>query len=222
MSRSNLRNISCAVLLSAMMLTGCDVSTPSQFHLGKIQLKEGAKTATLNAVNPDPRDLDTIAAQYSRNHQGQLNLTLGYMQNRPQEEIAVRHQGDLLKKYFAERKIVDVAVHYVPIDDATYLGKAIVHYTALNAAADDACTTLPGSTGGAALADMDRYKIGCETQGAISQMIVDPADLMGRAGVPDGDSRRQGAAVEKYKSGTPNQKLDSINASSVGTSSGGG
>jgi type IV pilus biogenesis protein CpaD/CtpE len=47
-------------------------------------------------------------------------------------------------------------------------------------------------------------------------MVVRPDDLMGRAGAPDGDSRRQGALIEQYRSGTPNEKFESGNASEVG------
>lgn len=64
MSRFKKTEIVCAALLTVFGLTACDVSTPSQFNLGKIQIKEGAKTATLDAAKPDAQALDAIAAAY--------------------------------------------------------------------------------------------------------------------------------------------------------------
>jgi type IV pilus biogenesis protein CpaD/CtpE len=79
---------------------------------------------------------------------------------------------------------------------------------------------MTGYVAAGSVQDVDRYEMGCETKNAMAQMIARPDDLMGNAGLPNDDSRRQGTMVEKYKAGTPNPELKGYNASDIGTSSG--
>jgi hypothetical protein len=47
-------------------------------------------------------------------------------------------------------------------------------------------------------------------------MVARPKDLKGRAGLPDGDSQREGMMQEDYRDGVPNAPLEGFSASGFG------
>jgi type IV pilus biogenesis protein CpaD/CtpE len=92
-----------------------------------------------------------------------------------------------------------------------------VSYQALVAQQADECGRIPGYQGTESMDNFDSYQYGCETQATLSQMINDPADLLGRQNPPDANSRRNGANIEPYMLGTPNPPLKGMSASTIGT-----
>ena len=69
-------------LASAVMLTACDVSTPSQVETGKIQILDRMKTVTVDAKHINPAQVDVIADDYKRNGKGNLSAVISFLQDR--------------------------------------------------------------------------------------------------------------------------------------------
>lgn len=207
----------CGVFLSAaMLLSACDVTTPSQVKTGEIRIMERMKTATLDARRVDANRVDMIADDYKMNGRGDFSVVVSYLQNDAGAKRAVSGQGIALRNAFAAKGISDLNIDYVPVTDTALAGQAVVSYQATVAEPPENCGQVMGYQGADVLRNMDAYELGCGTQSALSKMIVQPEDLLGTSGTPDGDSRRHGALVERYKSGTPNEKLEGMNASEVG------
>jgi len=53
-------------------------------------------------------------------------------------------------------------------------------------------------------------------QSNISKMINNPSDLLGTQPVTEADSSRNGAIIDPYMTGKPNQPLKGLQASGIG------
>lgn len=202
----------CAVLL----LSGCDMTTPSQVETGHIRLQEDMKSVTVNPVKADARQVLSIADEYKRVSRGKMSMVIPYQKGSPAEEVKARRQGRDWQQHFAKEGIHTLDVSYVGVEDPRLLSQAVISYPALQAHAPEGCRRLTGVYGADSLEDVHAYRMGCETKSAISKMIVHPEDLLGRGNTEKADSRRAGTVVEGYLSGTPNEPLDGGRASDVG------
>lgn len=209
---------SIAVLaLASVLLAGCDVTMPSQVRTGDLRLTEEVKTQTMSAAHVDRERVDMIADDYAHTGRSDMAIVVSYLKGHPRNEVEAEARGRALKKAFTDAGVKRLRVDYAPVTDDAYAGQALVTYTAVAARPPEDCTSITGHNGADTLERMHKYQIGCANKEYLSKMIVNPEDLLGRSGVPDGDSRRQGTIVEKYKSGTPNEKLEGMNASTVGS-----
>jgi len=212
-----------AIALSVLLLAGCDVSTPSQVVTQPIQLRDAVKTAVLDPARPDAAAAKLIADDYKRDGKGDgLSLVFSYAAGDPQDKAVAEKHARAWRALFVKHGVAQVKTEYVEMTDPQYLGRAIVSYTALSAEAPKDCGRITGYQGADVLESGEKYGMGCESETALSKMVVDPSDLMGKGGTPDDDSRRDGALVEKYKAGTPNPKMQGMSASSVGSSASSG
>lgn len=202
----------CAVLL----LSGCDMTTPSQVETGHIRLQENMKSVTVNPVRADARQVLSIADEYKRVSRGRMSMVIPYKKGSPAEEVKARRQGKVWQQHFAKEGVHNMDISYVGIEDAQLLSRAVISYPALQALAPEGCRRLTGMQGADSLEDVHEYRMGCETKSAMSKMIVNPEDLLGRDSTEKADARRAGAVVEGYLSGTPNEPLDGGRASEVG------
>jgi type IV pilus biogenesis protein CpaD/CtpE len=107
-------------------------------------------------------------------------------------------------------------VSYVGVEDPQFLSRAVISYPALQALPPDGCRRLTGYQGADSIEDVHNYRIGCEVKTAVSKMIVDSEDLMGRESGTASEARRQGTVVEGYMSGTPNEPLEGGRSSDIG------
>jgi pilus biogenesis lipoprotein CpaD len=203
--------------VASVLLAGCDVTVPSQVRTGDIRLSEQVKTQTMSVHHVDHERIGMIADDYAHKGRGDMALVVSYLKGHPRNEIEAETRGRALRKAFADAGVKQLRVDYAPVTDEAYAGQAVVSYTALTALPPADCGSITGHNGADTLERMEKYQLGCTNKEYLSKMIVNPEDLLGRSGVPDGDSRRQGTVVEKYKSGTPNEKLDGMNASTVGS-----
>ncbi len=203
------------VLASALLLTGCDVSTPSRVETGQMRLLDRMKTVNIDPQRLDEDQMDAIGDDFRRNGKGEATLVMSFMQG-IDNEVAAKAHGNRIKKALAAEGIKNVKIDYVPVDNEDFAGKAILSYDSTVAAAPEGCGRLTGYQGAETMESMRDYQFGCENMSIISQMVSRPEDLMGTSGAPDGDSRRHGILVERYKSGTPNPRLEGMNASEVG------
>mgnify|MGYP003388102039 CR=1 FL=1 len=204
-------------MLSVILaLSACEASTPSQVYTGKIHVKEQMVTETMDARRVDPGRLDIVANNINKNSKGAVTVTVSYLTGDLVRPRVAEIQGASYKDALEARGITNVSVVTVPVTDAQYAGKAILAYRALTASTSKDCGRIPGYQGTDNLDAADHYQFGCDMQSAMSKMVADPSDLMGKAGTEDNDSRRAGATVETYASGKPNTPLKGFQASSIG------
>ncbi len=197
----------------ALSLSACDVSTPSQIQTGKIRVKEQMVTEALDAGHIDQARVSVISRDILRNGKGEVSLTVPYLSG---GEYSAREISTSYQEAFQTQGVRHVSVALVPVTERQYADKAVLAYRAMTAIPASDCTRIPGYQGTDNIEELDRYRIGCETQAATARMVVDPTDMLGKAGTQDRDSRRSGAIIEPYSSGVPNQPLKGMQASKVG------
>jgi pilus biogenesis lipoprotein CpaD len=208
--------IAVLLALSLPLLAACDVTAPSQVTTGKIRLSTQTKNIVLPAQAVDKAQVENIAADYARTGKGKVTVLVSYLDGNPVNEIKARQRGNAYKNALQRSGLSTVEVNTVSVATPPDAGQAIISYHALTASAPKNCDRITGYQGGDTLDNMKKYPIGCETKSILSQMIADPSDLMGKAGTEKDDSRRAGATVETYKTGTPNQPLKGMQASTIG------
>jgi type IV pilus biogenesis protein CpaD/CtpE len=211
-----------AALLSAALLAGCDMSTPSQVSLKPIEIRRSVKTETLDARHVDPSRAQSIADSYAVNNGGSMTITVSYLKGNAKSAAAARKGGVAWKNLLVKDGVPQVSVDAVAVDDPAYAGKAVVAWPARLASAPKDCGRITGYRGAEPLGSVKTYAMGCETESILAKQIVNPDDLMGRGGLPGDESRRQGAVTDKYLSGKPNTKLNGVSASGTAGGAGGG
>lgn len=210
-----------AAVAMMMPLSACDVSTPSKVSVSPIRLKEQDAVFTLDAAHMDAGRIAKLSDDYHQKGRGPMNLVMPYPEGASPDQIsAARARGEAWQKAFARQGIADVGLTLVPLASGEAgAGSLIMRYKSLAALPPKNCERLPGHQGAEDLNGSDTYSFGCETNTAISKMIADPSDLDGKESASqDGESRRAGTVVEKYKAGTPNEPLKGFTASTVGQS----
>ncbi|MDE1153530.1 MAG: CpaD family pilus assembly lipoprotein [Micavibrio sp.] len=192
------------------------MSTPSQVKVQQMQVVDGMKTLELPAAALNATRVNVVADDYLRNGKGAFRMVVPYVGGDPLSKVTAEREAADYKKAFAKRGLDVSSIDYagVGMEDT---GAIVVSYMSTMAQAPADCKQLTGSHGAATLEEGRKYKMGCELQTAMSQMIAHPEDLMGNAGTPDSDSRRQGAITEHFNSGVTNAPLNGLNASSTGT-----
>lgn len=214
-------NIS-ACLAIVLLLSACSMATPSQVQTGAMRVEDRMKTVNIDPATLTAEDADRIADDYNRNGKGRMAVVISYIRANPAARMKAEQQGAKIAQAFSAKGVRNLKVNMVAVNTSNHAGQAVVSYMAVTALPAKNCTRMPGYQGSDTLDNGADYGFGCETQMAVSKMIVDPEDLMGRDGTPDDESRRHGQVVEKYKSGTQNGPLQGqINASDVSTASGG-
>lgn len=207
-----------ACLALAVLVSACNMTTPSQVKTGAMRVEDQMKTVSIDPASFTADQANVIADDYIRNGRGKMAVVVSYIRANPAARARAQVQGAKIAQVFNQKGVKDLKVNIVSVNSANHAQQAVVSYTAVTAQAAADCTRMTGYKGADTLDQASAYNFGCETQMAVSKMIVNPEDLMGRAGTPDDESRRTGVIVEKYKSGTPNGPLQGqINASDVST-----
>ncbi len=212
-----MRFFSLAFLLSATLaLSACNMTTPSQLKTGDIRVHTDMKTVALSAVQVDGHAVSQIAEDYRTNGRSQPRITMPYIAGQPLSQVAAEKQAADYKRAFAAQGISEVKTDLVAVTDAAYSKTAVVSYNTRQALPPEDCRRITGYQGADTRSDVEKYGMGCEVKTAISRMIVRPDDLLGRDGTEPDDSSRQGAKVQDYKDGKKNEKLDGIQATTIG------
>ena len=201
---------------AVLLLSACDMTTPSQVETGHIRLQENMKTVTVHPAAPDAAAVSKIAEDYKRNARGKMAMIIPYKAGQPAEELQAKRYGSQWQQTMAKAGVKEMDVNYVGVEDPQFLSRAVISYPSLQAMPPEGCRRLTGYQGADSIEDVYDYRMGCETKTAISKMIVDPEDLLGRDSNANSEARRQGAVVENYMSGTPNEPLEGGRASDVG------
>jgi len=203
-------------LTMCVFLSACDMSTPSQLHTGKIQLKEKYETVILEADKVQDEKIKHIIKEYRGNGNGRLSLLVSYNADDPKSKSKSTKLASQYKNIFRKAGLSNFEIESVPMEGKYLGGQVIITYRSLQASAPDRCVSLPGKKGAVSNEEIKDYTMGCEVQDMVSRMVARPSDLLGRSGTPDGLSRRQGAITEGYHAGEPTEPLDVLQASEVG------
>lgn len=109
-------------------------------------------------------------------------------------------QGDMIRDQMVENGAGNVSVHATPVDDS--LGnRAIISYSALNVLPPEGCEARMDGFSDRDFNLNDDYRLGCENERMIGQMVSRPADLKGRDPSTDDTTQRQGVSGERYRAG---------------------
>ncbi len=204
------------ILTMALSMSACDMSTPSHLQVNKMVLREKAVAKSLEADHVDMAGVAVIAHDYTNRGKGAMVLNVPYEAHSDAAKKMAQGYGSSYQKAFIKSGVSDVSMVMVPVTDKNDAQKIVITYEALAALPADGCRRLPGHDGPDNMDAVDGYAFGCEMQLQMSKMIANPADLAGRAGVQDNDSRRSGPFTEPYKSGVPNKKIQGYSASGIG------
>jgi type IV pilus biogenesis protein CpaD/CtpE len=205
-------------LAAGLFLGACDASVPSKVNVTSITVQEQMVTAELDAGKPDPARVHVVAEDILKRARGPVNMTVPYL---PGGEKLAEKQAAAYTKAFAKEGIKDIHVVTVAVADVQYTRKVVIDFRALAALPPEGCQRIPGYMGAENSADEERYRYGCEHDTILSKMVADPSDLLGKSGSQDGDSRRAGPMLERYKTGVKNEPIQGMNASNIGTNGGG-
>lgn len=199
-----------------LMASACtpDITTPSDINTSGLKVKDQTVTETFNADHVDLKHVAATARKVLRNGNREVSMTIPYLP--PGGEARASDLGAAYKDAFAAQGVTHVSVALVAMTDSEEADKAVVSYQALVAQQADDCSRLPGYQGTESMDNFGTYQYGCETQAALSQMIDDPSDLLGKQNAPAANSRRNGANIEPYMLGTANQPMQGMSASSIG------
>lgn len=205
----------------ALLLGGCDPSTPSRVETGKIRIVEETVTKTMPAYPVEDPRLKAIADHYAANNKGPITLTVSYDQTNPNGRKEAERQIKAFENSFRKHGVTALKTASVAVDEI-YAGQAVVSYRARVAKPPEDCTRVVGYQGAGRISDVDDYQFGCENAAVFSKMISRVDDLKGNAGAQSIESRRTGTMAEPYASGTPNDPIGGFSASDIGVNAGGG
>lgn len=206
-----------AVVASLLMLAGCNMTSPSQYRTGQIQLEETAAVSTYDVRSMNRAQAEALVRDHSNRGRGEVTATVAYLRGDQKGLQEIQRDMRRIAGDMRQAGLRQVRAEYVAVDDARLAGQATFSFPALTARAPDYCTRLPGYQGAETFEEMQAYQISCEHKSILSQMIVRPDDLLGNDGKGMGTSRRSGTVVEAYQQATPTEPFYNIgSASGVG------
>lgn len=109
-------------------------------------------------------------------------------------------QGDMIRDQMVENGAGEVLVHATQVNDN--LGnRAIISYNALNVLPPQGCEARMDGIADREFSMNNSYRLGCENERLIGQMVARPADLQGRDTTTPDTTQRQGVSGERYRAG---------------------
>lgn len=200
----------CCLLLAALSVGGCEMSTPSQVETSRIQVEDYMKTVLLPAHDVDMTRVDIAAGDYQRNSKSAPALVVPYLKSRKGGLQEAMRVGRAYRDAFAGFGVTGLRIDYAMTADDEGARNAILAYTATMAHPPKGCKRMPGARGADTRDTTLAYTMGCENDMYLAKMISRPADLIGVAGAPDSPSRREGPMMEGYMSGRTNPALTGL------------
>jgi len=207
---------SLSIMALAVTLGGCAMTTPSQVNVDRIQVTESKQSFAVDRHDMSDAMLSQIAGDYKRSSEGVLSMHVSYPYDVRGAEAHAKRDARRYSDELKSRGVHDIKVETVAMKDMSYDNRVVVSYKGFQAEAPKDCGRIVGAFGAETVYDIGNYKMGCEHMRYMSKMINDPRDLLGRGTVKQGDSRRSGNVVERYKTGEEFEKLDTNAASEIG------
>lgn len=217
-----------AVAIGGFMLAGCQLYNPateSQLYQVQMQLKQAEKIETITARNKiDSKQLQKIAKDWKKTSDDVMLLQMVYNNNIKGQSTRAIRVASSYKRALRDFGVSNIKIEMKP--NSNYKGnhpQVKIKYNAWKTATPIGCEGMymPGYYG-AEMPDYPlKYKMGCSSETMIGKMVARPKDLLGKEGLPSGDSRREGSIVENYKAGVPNERMEGISVGDTSSSGGG-
>jgi type IV pilus biogenesis protein CpaD/CtpE len=203
----------CAGLMVLLSVSACSLDTPTNLSQSRMQVLPGQffEEVPLSTVNQ--RFIDTVIADYSRQGNGPLDLTIAYdPASRALGAAKAQKKASDLKKIFSSRGVQSVHVSSMPVKDLGDDANLIVSYSSYTALPPRDCSMMSG-TEDRTLVNDENYRFGCTLDTVVARQVR-PKDLAGRGGDDVmNDGRRNANIVERYRTGEPNKALEGESAS---------
>jgi type IV pilus biogenesis protein CpaD/CtpE len=192
------------------------MTTPTQVSMDRIKIDQTVETSVMDRRQITPNVLSRIADDYKKTDETGLRVLVSY----PEDIAGAKAEATVLSQKYShvlERNGIDnLDVATVPSNHASYDSRVLISYKGLQAVAPEDCPRITGTFGAESVYDVKDYEIGCEHMRSFSKMVSDPKDLLGRSATRDGDGRRAGNIVERYRTGEQFEALETTSASGVG------
>ncbi len=194
--------LSATILLSACSISAPSLRTHSMMNPNMSQLSQGhvVEKYPMSEISYD----DTSRLGNDHGNRGASPATVMVLYNNgecPKASLKLASkQGDMIRDQMIENGAGEVKVHASPVDDN--LGnRAIISYAALNVLPPEGCDARMDGLVDREFQMNDSYRLGCENERLIGQMVARPSDLQGRDTATDDTSQRQGVSGERYRAG---------------------
>jgi len=194
--------LSVPLLLCACSTTKPSMRTHSTMTPNQSQIAEGLVTEKYPMSDISYQDTSRLGHDHGNRGAGPATVMVLYNNGEcPKASLKLASkQGDMIRDQMVENGAGDVSVHATPVDDN--LGnRAIISYSALNVLPPEGCETRMDGMADREFMLNNSYRIGCENERLIGQMVARPADLQGRDTATDDTSQRQSVSGERYRAG---------------------
>ena len=211
------------LLLSACFIGLSSLSACTQDHKGnmalqRLEVHQEQHSAEFTSHNLTQDMLEGIAADYNRNGDTAVPLTLMVQYDPSSAEntaMNATHHATKIAKGLREAGVQNVKAEIMPVNHVGDHSKTLVTYDRFSAHAPSGCDGLmPGLNN--TRTDWERtqsYQYGCTVETTIAKQISRPKDLVGRSGFETpSDGRRASNIIEGYRYGTPNEALEGESA----------
>lgn len=195
----------CVLLVT---LSACTQTEPTRVNEAPMLSKLSASETIIRNDN----DLHDVAALWDRSGQSPVHLIATY---RPGDEGVAKRNAQTAADRLKNLGVKDVDVNLLPAAQNTI----IAQMKTLTAGAVSGCTKTPETGDVDKNYDYHDYRLGCGVDKYMGMQVAKTRDLEGR--VPgqgydtNSDAQRQGAIVDTYRSGKPNEKLEGLNSSEI-------
>lgn len=194
--------LSVSFLLSACAVTKPTMRTHSMMNPAQSQIAEGLITEKYPMSEISYNDTARLGQDHGNRGAGPATVMVLYNNGEcPKASLKLASkQGDMIRDQMVENGAGDVSVHATPVDD-TLGNRTIISYSAFNVLPPKGCEARMDGFADREFNLNDDYRLGCENERLIGQMVARPADLLGRDTATHDTTQRQGISGERYRAG---------------------
>lgn len=201
-----MRWINLPVLLLA--LTACTQTEPSVVNPMPMRSAIEAKEVVIS----NDSDLRHVAGLWKRGGRSQVELVSTYKDG---NVGLANYNASTAKENLQRMGVEDITVTTLPASS----NQVIAYLRVLDVGADANCEYLPLNGPSIAGYEFGTYRLGCTNDELLGRQVAKAEDMEGRAPGESyqrtTDGARQGAVVDVYRSGEPNEPLEGLQASDV-------
>lgn len=215
MKMNNVLVLSASVLVSGLLLQGCDkiVHEPTKMSTSKLQVEEEAFFEDVTVEQMDSDYVAALAQHYTRQGEGGVELSVTYdPKSKTNTAMHASQHIARISSDFRKNGVENVETMIMPVKGSGNVSRALVSYNAFSVNVPDDCSMMPGIES-RDIEPVEDYKLGCTRDALFAKQISNPNDLAGRADTNEtSDGRRASNVVERYRTGAPNDALEGESA----------
>lgn len=192
--------------------SACSLDHPGNMSLKRLEVHHEQHAAQYMSHDLTQEMLVGIAGEYQKYGTGDpLTLTVQYDPSSSENTAmnAANHAAQIAKG-LRKAGVHNVKTEILPVVDVGDHSKSLITYDKITAHAPSDCGTMPGLNNTKTdWKNSKEYGFGCTVEANIARQVVNPHDLVGRAGFETpADGRRAGNSLESYRQGVPNEALE--------------